>query len=132
MRLRLLVAALVTGCGVPNVTFGPDAATDVAVDVATQSSPGLDATDHAAPTSDAAVDSGAPLEATDAGSSDATCPNGVPDGASICCGPVPCKGSASACQGECTNCENDCAGQTCCLDKHGNYAGCAASPSSCP
>jgi hypothetical protein len=86
---------------VPDVTFGTDAATDVGVDVATESSPGLDAADHAAPTSDAANESGMPLDATDAGSVDATC-------------------------------ENDCAGQTCCLDKHGNYQGCAASPSACP
>ena len=121
MRLGLLVASLATGCGVPNVTFGPDAATDAAVDVATESSPGLDATDHAVLTSDAAADSG-----------DATCPQGVPQGASVCCGSVPCKGPASACQGECTNCENDCPGQTCCLDKHGNYQGCASSPSACP
>jgi len=132
MRFRLLAACLATGCGVPNVAFVTDAATDVGVDVATESSPGLDAADHAAPMFDAATDSGAPVDATDAGSPDATCPDGVPAGASICCGSVPCKGSASSCQGECTNCENDCPGQTCCLDKHGNYAGCATNPSACP
>jgi hypothetical protein len=117
MRLPLLVASLATGClGVPNVTFGPDAAPDVGAEGAKDSS-----------------DSGAPADATNSdGSDSATCPQGIPDGASICCGPVPCKGAEASCQSECTNCENDCPGQTCCLDKHGNYQGCAASPSACP
>ncbi|HTQ46606.1 MAG TPA: hypothetical protein VMI75_27825 [Polyangiaceae bacterium] len=139
MRLPLLVAWLTTGClGVPDVTFGSDAQADRGVDTATESSPGLDGAEHDAAGFDAPADASAPSDAgapSDAFVVDgaaATCPQGVPAGASVCCGSVPCKGSASACQNECTNCENDCAGQTCCLDKNGNYKGCAANPGACP
>jgi hypothetical protein len=132
-RWLLLVASIATGCvSVPTVTFGPDGApADSGSDGATESSSALDAADHTAPTSDAPADSGA-FDATATDGSSTTCPQGVPDGASICCGPVPCKGPAAACQSQCTNCENNCPAKTCCLDKHGNFTGCAASPSICP
>ena len=131
-RLPLLVASLATGClAVPDVRFGPDAAADAGVDGAAESSSPLDAgADHTATTPDAPTDSGA-FDATDADLSSNTCPQAVPDGAAVCCGSAPCKGPAAACQSECTNCENNCRKQTCCLDKHGNYHGCAANPGAC-
>lgn len=133
----VLLAVWLAGCAsVPDVTFESDAASDSRVDASGRP-------DDAAVESDVADGSSGPGDAGAAdadaagdvgtdGAPDASCPVGIPAGAAWCCGPVPCRGTASACQSECTNCENDCPGQTCCLDKHGNYQGCAATPGACP
>lgn len=120
----LLTVLALAGClGVPDVHFesdgGPDATSDRSDDVAP---------------SDAGVEVSTGTDATsdDGGSPEASCPASPPPGAAACCDAVPCRGSDAACQGECTNCKNDCPGQTCCLDKHGNFQGCAKNPNACP
>jgi hypothetical protein len=133
-RLHALAALLFVpwpaGClDVPHVSFAQDASADARAtyDAAADASTG--AGDGAADVTaaDAPADA-APDDASDGG----TCPGSLPPGAAWCCGSVPCKGTAAKCQAECTNCQNDCPGQTCCLDKNGNYHGCAANPGACP
>lgn len=129
MLAALHLVPWLAGClDVPQVSFAVDASSDVAVasdasDASLEASDGASDVTSADVTADTASD-----DASDAG----TCPGNIPTGAAWCCGSVPCKGTAAACQAECTNCENDCPGQTCCLDKHGNYQGCAANPGACP
>jgi hypothetical protein len=72
------------------------------------------------------------IDAGDSSTSDAaaeaTCPTGLPPGATFCCGQIPCTGADSKkCAASCTNCENSCnVGQTCCLDTSGALTGCSA------
>ncbi|HEX8794580.1 MAG TPA: hypothetical protein VF765_26725, partial [Polyangiaceae bacterium] len=135
-RLHQLAALLfvpwLTGClDVPQVSFGPDATADAPSD---ETSAPDDAPAEAQDGAADAAPADAKADAQPDGASDAgTCPDALSPGAAWCCASVPCKGpTAAACQSECTNCENDCPGQTCCLDKHGNYQGCAATPAACP
>jgi hypothetical protein len=110
------------GClGVPEVTF-------VADDAAAQQDVTMTGTDAAADGADAGA-------APESGAGDAPaagCPDATPPGATQCCGTAACKGAPPACSSECTNCSNNCPGRACCLDKHGNYTGCAATPQACP
>lgn len=131
----LLVPSLAACLDVPQVSFAPDASIDVHADADGFPADAPDTSNAAdSPTGapdgvdDVAIADAGPDGASDGGA----CPGAVPPGASWCCGPVPCRGAAASCQAECTNCENDCPGQTCCLDKHGNYQGCAANAGACP
>lgn len=143
----LLLLPWLAGClDVPQVTFvAADAADDARSDATGVPDDGPAASDASDAsmgaqdgTGDVAV-ADADADATaiaDTGPDDASdggmCPGSIPPGAAWCCGSVPCKGTAAACQAECTNCENNCSGQSCCLDKNGNYHGCAATPAACP
>jgi len=131
--------------GVPDVTFVPEDAASTADAVpqdgtTTEHDEAPDAADAPTPEgttapADAATPSDTGAGVGDSGMADtstAGCPGTVPPGASVCCDSVPCKGSADACSSECTNCSNNCSGSACCLDKHGNYQGCAPTPTACP
>lgn len=126
----LLTVLALAGClGVPEVHFDSDGGLDATPDHSDDVAPsdvGAEAPTGAegSPGTDATSDDG--------GSHEASCPASLPPGAAACCDTVPCRGSDAACQGECTNCKNDCPGQTCCLDKHGNFQGCAKDPNACP
>lgn len=126
-----LTAALGACLTVPDVKFEPDASSsaDGGRDVGALEDGSVDAS--SAPEGGAGDTATAP-DSADAGDSGATCPAGPPPGASICCGPVPCRGDAGACSSECTNCENNCPDEVCCLDKHGNFQGCAKALGACP
>jgi hypothetical protein len=120
--------AAASGCAaVPEVTF-VEADAAAPPDVAQQ--------DVAMTSSDAPADApeaGAPaMEAAVSDAAAAGCPDATPSGATQCCGTSACKGTPPACNSECTNCSNNCPGQACCLDKHGNYTGCAPTPQACP
>jgi hypothetical protein len=138
----LALLALLAGCAtLPSVSFVADDAGLAALDATTSidgSGEGVvdgapshpfDAGSVTPPNDAGPIDSGGALDAGPSG----TCPAAPPAGATLCCGNVPCEGMAKKCMDSCTNCENDCnAGQTCCLDKNGNFEGCFGTPSECP
>ncbi|HSY22961.1 MAG TPA: hypothetical protein VK841_12635 [Polyangiaceae bacterium] len=64
----------------------------------------------------------------DAGS-DAVCPNQLPVGSSVCCGPIACNGNCTVAQ--CTACEMQCGIGTLCCAKTNNVA-CRPMGASCP
>lgn len=130
-----LAAQLAACLSVPDVKFEPDASS--ASSFSSDGGREVGALDEGSVEASSAPEGGADdaaaaPDSADAGDSGATCPAGPPPGASICCGPVPCRGDAGACTSECTNCENNCADEVCCLDKHGNFQGCAKAPAACP
>lgn len=148
------VFAAFAGCAaVPDITFVPeDASSDVGAGPVGEGgirSPPIQVLDATTPLDATVADASPPYDATttppvDSGSQpadagappydagediDATCGTY----AWPCCGPLQCRGPASACAAECTNCGNNCRGKgACCIDQHNNYQGCAATPAACP
>jgi hypothetical protein len=133
-------AADLAGCSVPDVAFvGNDAAS--AADAAQVPRDGTTTGDELPELGDgqtgadavgAPADAGAPGDAVTTDGAGGGCPDALPSGAAVCCDSVPCKGTVHACTSACVNCSNDCAGLACCLDKNGNFQGCAATAETCP